>query len=194
VRQIETQPCGKARRGSILALFSLILLKFIYLAKGFIAPDIQVFINWFSQATSHHSPITYFQLKIFVKLHLEAVEPSMHSVLLFLDSLLPPCFYCIDHQKHLFTHCLWRPYWLNQSGNIECDIHIPLLWAFQVINAIVLLYIKFNVCHAIVCAIIWTIQVAIPVQRIFSVQNPLMSTITITFDWMIVVSAGLADI
>jgi len=57
--QIETQPCGKAECRHILALFTLKLLKFIYLAKRFIAPAIHLCMNQYSQATAHHAPIIY---------------------------------------------------------------------------------------------------------------------------------------
>jgi len=57
--QIDTRPCGNAVRSNILALFTLILLKFIYLAKKYIVPAIHLFINQYSQATAYHSPIIY---------------------------------------------------------------------------------------------------------------------------------------
>ena len=58
--QMETRRCGKAERSIILALLALKLQNFIYLAKRFIAPAIHLFINRYSQATAHHSPIIYF--------------------------------------------------------------------------------------------------------------------------------------
>jgi len=57
--QIETWPCGKANRSNIVALFVLTWLKFMYLTKSSIAPAIHLFINWYSQASTHHSPIIY---------------------------------------------------------------------------------------------------------------------------------------
>jgi len=57
--QIVTRPYGKAERSNILALFTLKLLKFIYLAKRFIMPAIHLFMNPYSQATAHHSPRIY---------------------------------------------------------------------------------------------------------------------------------------
>ena len=74
--QIETWPCGKAEPRNILALFALILLKFIYLAKTIIAPAIHLFINWYSQATAHHWPIIYLSMKLTVMLHKEAGDTS----------------------------------------------------------------------------------------------------------------------
>jgi len=57
--QIETQPCGKAEYTNILARFTLTRLEFIHLADRFIAPAVHLFVNWYSQATAHHSPIQY---------------------------------------------------------------------------------------------------------------------------------------
>jgi len=57
--QNETRPCGKADRSNILALFALTRLKYIYLAKRFIVPAIDWFLNWCSQATAPHLPIIY---------------------------------------------------------------------------------------------------------------------------------------
>ena len=66
--QIEAWACGKAKHFDILALFALILVKFIYPAKRFIAPAIHLFINWYSPATAHHLPIRYSELKLSVNL------------------------------------------------------------------------------------------------------------------------------
>jgi len=57
--QIETWPWGNAVCSNILALFTLIQSKFIYLAKRYIAPTKYPFINRYVQATAHHSPIIY---------------------------------------------------------------------------------------------------------------------------------------
>jgi len=43
--QIETRPCGKTKPSHILALFTPILAKFIYLSKRIIAPAMHLFIN-----------------------------------------------------------------------------------------------------------------------------------------------------
>ena len=59
VWEIKTLPFGKAERSNILALFTLTWLKFIYLAKRFIVPTIDICINRCSQATTYHSPIIY---------------------------------------------------------------------------------------------------------------------------------------
>jgi len=160
--QIKTLPYGKPERSNILARFAPTWLEFIYLAKRFIAPAIHLFINQYSQATAHRSPIIYLQLKLSVKLHKEAGETLTHSVQPFLRSLVPPRFYCIDHHKHLFSLALEHPGWPNQSGIIWGGIHIPLLWAFRILNAIALLHIRLNVCHSIFVGVIWIVQVAIP--------------------------------
>jgi len=55
----ETWPCSKAERRDILALFTLTQLNMMNLAKRFIAAATQLFINQYSQATSHHSPTIY---------------------------------------------------------------------------------------------------------------------------------------
>jgi hypothetical protein len=44
------------------------------LAKTFIAPAIYLFINQYSQATAHYSPIIYLYRKLSVKIHIEAGE------------------------------------------------------------------------------------------------------------------------
>jgi len=61
----------------------------MYLAKWFIAPAIHLFINRYSQGTSHHSPWIYFELKLLLKLHEEASEPSMHCVLFLFTPWFP---------------------------------------------------------------------------------------------------------
>ena len=55
-----------------------------------------------------------------------------HSVLLFLDPLTPPRFQCTYRHQHLFSLVLWPPCWPNQSGNIRCSTHIPLLLGFWI--------------------------------------------------------------
>jgi len=155
--QIETWPCGKAKCSNILALFALTRLKFMCLAKRFIPPAVYLFINRYSHAIAHHSPMIYLQLKLLGKIHKEAGETLTHSVILFLHSLIPPRFKSVDHHQHLFSLSLWLPCSPNQLGNIWRGAHIPLLRAFRILNAIVLLQIRFNVCCATVFAVIWII-------------------------------------
>jgi len=59
-------------------------------------------------------------------LYKEAGEMLMHSVLLVLDSLLPPCLQCIDCHQQRFNLSHWLLCWPNQSRNILCGTHIPL--------------------------------------------------------------------
>ena len=190
---IETRPCGKAERHNNLALFTLTRLKMRYHAKRFIVPAIHLFMNRYSQATSYHSHIIYLWLKLSVKLH-KAGEPLTHPVLLFLPSFISPRFYSIDRHQHLFGLSLWLPCWPNQSGNIRRRAHILLLWAFQILDAIIVLYIRFIVRCAILFAANWIIQVAIPVSPIISVWKAFRCAILIAFDWMTVDSPDSADI
>jgi len=89
---------------------------------------------------------------------------------------------------------LWLQWNPNQSGNIWGGTHIPLLWTFRILDAIDLLYIRFNVCRAIVFTVIWIILVPILVKPIFSVRNAFRCTILITVTWMMVDSSDSADI
>jgi len=57
---IEAWPCAKARRSNFLALFALTRLKFMYLAKTFIAPSMHLFNNQYWQATAHSLPMIYY--------------------------------------------------------------------------------------------------------------------------------------
>jgi len=189
-----SRPCGKAKRSNILALFTLTGLKMMYLAKRFIAPAIHLFINRYSQATTHHLPMIYLSQKLSVKLHKEAGELLMHSILLCLQSFISPRFYCIDHHQHLFSLSLQLWCWPNQSRNSSRGTCILLVWVFRIVDAIVLLVIRFIVCCTIVFAVIWIIQVAIPVKLIFSVRNPFWCANLITFYRMTVDSPDSADI
>ena len=135
---IETWPCGKAERRNYVALFTFTRLKMMYHAKIFILPAIHLFMNWYSQATSYHSPIIYLQLKLSDMLH-KAGGQLTHSVLLFLPAFISPRFNCIDCHSHLFSLSLWLPCRPNQSGHIWRGAHILLLWAFRILEAIVAL-------------------------------------------------------
>jgi len=160
---IETRPCGKAEWHNNLAQFTLTQLKMIYHAKRVIAPAIHLFMNQYSQATSYHSLILYLLLKLLLKLHKEAGEPLTHCGLLFLQSFVSPRFYCIDRYQHLFSLALRLSCWPNQSVNIWRGSNILLLSAFRILDAIVVLYIWFIVSCRMIFAVIWIIQVAIPV-------------------------------
>jgi len=190
---IETRPCGKAEQRNYVALFTLTRLKMMHRAKRFIAPAIHLFMNRYSQATSYHSPIIYLELKLSVKLH-KAGEPWTHYVLLFLPSFISPRFYCIDRNQHLFSLSLWLPCRPNQSGHIWRSAYILLLWAFRILDANVLLYIVFIVRCAIIFAVIWSIQTAIPVKPIFGVRNRFRWAILVAFLCMTVDSPDLVNI
>jgi len=114
--QIKTLLCSKAMHSNILSLFTFTRPRFIYLAKRFIVSAIHLFINRYSQATTHHSPIIYLQLKLSVKIHKDAGETIMHAVLLFLHSLIPDCFDYADHHQQIFSLSLWLPCRPNQCG------------------------------------------------------------------------------
>ena len=81
----------------------------------------------------------------------------------FLHSFISSRFYCIDRHTQGISLPLWLPCWLNQSGIIWCGTYILLLWAFQILNASVVLHIRFIVCRTIILAVIWIRQLAIPV-------------------------------
>jgi hypothetical protein len=57
---IGTWPCGKAKCHNMIALFTLTSLNMMCHSKQFIVPAIHLFMTRYSQATSHHLPITYF--------------------------------------------------------------------------------------------------------------------------------------
>jgi hypothetical protein len=125
--QIMTRPCGKAKCGNIVALFPLIRLKMIYLARGFIVPAIHLFINSYSYATAAHLPIIYIQLKLSVKLLNDAGEPLRHPIILFFHSFILLRFYGIDHHQEFSSLSLSLPCSPNQSGDIRRRTHILLL-------------------------------------------------------------------
>jgi len=164
----------------------------MYHAKRFIAPAIYVFMNRYSQDT-YHSPIIYLWLILLVKVH-KAGEPLTHSVLLFLPSFTSPHFNCVDRHSHLVRLSLWLPCGPIQSRHSWRSAHILLLWAFGILNVIVVLYIGVIVRSAILVAVIWIIQVAIPVQPIIGDQNAFRCTILVAFDCMTVDSPYTADI
>jgi len=159
---IETGPCGKREQHNNLVLFTLTRLKMIYNANKFIAPAIHLFMNRYSEVTFYHLPIKYLKLKLSVKLH-KAGEPLTHSVLGFFPFCISPHFSCIDRHQHLFSLSLWLACRRNQSGHIWRGTHILLRWVFQILDAIVVLYIGFIIHCATLFAVIWNIQVAIPV-------------------------------
>jgi len=69
-----------------------------------------------------------------------------------------------------------------------------LLWAFRILDAIVVLYIGFSIRCTILFTVIWIIQVAIPDEPIIGIRNAFRCGIIVTFDWMKVDSPDPADI
>lgn len=138
-------------------------------------------------------PLMYLKLKLLVKLHREPGETLTHSVQLWLYLLRLSGFDCVDCQHHHFMLCLCIPCWLNQFGNNWLRTHIPRLLAFRNLDAIVLLYVRFNVSHAIVFGVIWIIRVPITLELSFGVRNTFWCAILISFDWMMIASSDSAD-
>jgi len=65
---------------------------------------ILLFINQYSHVTAQYSPIIFLYIKFSVKQHKEPGENILtHSVLLFLVSLIPPHFPCIDCDQPCFS-------------------------------------------------------------------------------------------
>jgi len=69
-----------------------------------------------------------------------------------------------------------------------------MLWAFQILDAIVVLCIGFIVRCTILFTVIWIIQVAIPVKPIIGIRNAIRCAIIVALDWMTVDSPDSADI
>ena len=78
-------------------------------------------------------------------------------------------------------------------GTFGTALISQLLWAFCILDAIPLLLISLNICHAIVFAVIWIIQVAIPVKQIIVVKNAFKCAIFVAFHRINVESSDSAD-
>ena len=74
----------------------------------------------------------------------------------FIHSLIAPRFSCIDGHQHLSSLPLWLPCRPNQYGKLWRGAHSPLFWAFQILDARIVLYIRFNVRRTIVFTVIWS--------------------------------------
>jgi hypothetical protein len=68
------------------------------------------------------------------------------------------------------------------------------VWAFRILDDIVVLYIGIIGCCAILFPVIWLIPVAIPVKPINGVRNDFRCAILLAFDWMTVDSPDLMEI
>jgi len=166
---------------------ALTVLKFIYLTEWFILHAILLFLRQYLYATSHCSRIIFLEVTFSGKQHLEPGEIIFtHSALFLLVSLLSPWFHCIDCDQHLFSLFLRPLCWPNQSGIIWWGTHISLLSAFQILNNIVQLYIKFIICLAIMFALTCIIQVTPLVKPIFSVGSAFKCAILISICLMMV--------
>jgi len=143
----------------------------MYLAKILIAPAINLSINRYSHTPAHLLSIIYLQLKLSVEMMQEAGETLTHSVLLFLHSLIPTCFHCIDCHQQLFSVSVRFPCRSNQSGNIWRNTHIPLQYTFQIVDEVAIPNVRFTVCCPIVFGVICIVQVPIPVKPIIHCRN-----------------------
>ena len=134
-------------------------------------------------------------MKFSINQHIEpGVNPVTHPVVLFLVSLIPPSVQCSDHHQPLLSLCHWPPCWPNQSRHTWCGTHNLMHRAFQSLDAIVPLYIRFIICLPVVFARVCIIQVTIPVKPIFVVRNAFRCTILITLGWVTVYASDSAEI
>lgn len=135
--------------------------------------------------TEHYSPITFLQVKFSVKQHQACGENVLtHSVLLFHVSVTPSCFHCSDSHKALASVFHLSGCSPNRSGDILYGTKNPMLGASWIVHSIAYLYFKFNHCLPVVFALIWIIQVTIPVKPILNVGNLFKSLFFITICWM----------
>jgi len=192
---IETQLFGKAEPRDIPEWASLMLTKLIYRTEYYISPPILWVMNKCPHVTAHCSPIMFLYVKFLVKLHIEPGENILtQSVQLFLISLIPPCFNCIDSHQPRFSLSHWPLCWPNQSRNIWCGTHNPMLWAFRSLDVFASLFNGFIVCLIVVFTLFWIIQLTIPVQPIVGIGNTFRCAILVTFSCLIVDSSESANI
>jgi len=185
--QIKTRPFGKAEPSIILALVALIELQCIYCDKWFILPMVLLFIKQYWQVTPHKSPWKFLSMKCSVKQHNDPCDNNLtHFVLLFLVSLIPARFHCIEHHQQHIRHFLLPPCRPNQFRNIRWGNFILLPGAPRLLHATVQHYTGFINSLPVIFTLICIIQVAIPDMPIFSVQKAFRCTIPITVGWMTV--------
>jgi len=164
LRQIATWPRGKAEHSNNLVLVTLSLLKFDHLAKWLISLVLHLFTGQYRNATSYNSPIIFLSINFSGNEHKEPGKNLLtYFVLHYLVVLIAPHFHRIEHSQPPFSHLLWPLGSPNQSGNIWSGTHISLLWAFRVLNTIMLLYVRLIVCLTVVFVDIWIINVTISV-------------------------------
>ena len=101
---IGNKPIRKAEPRNILVWASLIQPKLIQLFKYCNSPAIVFFTNKYPHASAHYYSVIYPKLKFSVNQHIEPDENILtQSVLVFLVSLIPPCFRCTDRHWPLFS-------------------------------------------------------------------------------------------
>jgi len=113
--------------------------------------------------------------------------------------LLIPLFLCISIELTIintFSDCFIdrRTVWINPvtfSAAFTCSFW---LWGFCFFDSVFYPYFRFIVCLLVVLAVIWIIQVTIPLKPIFGVRKASRCTILTTFDRMAVDSFDSADI
>lgn len=183
----------KPERSNILSLFSLTGLQCMYLAKSFIAQATHLFINLDWKASDQHLPITLHCIKQLVGIHKEAGETIIHSVVDFLYTIVPAYFDYIERHQLLINLALGLPCTLHQLRNFWHTTHIQLLWAFPSFKAIVLLHIRITVLWTIILTIVLDYISSHPVKFIIIAQNADSCCVLVTFNWMRVDFADLAD-
>ena len=154
-----------------------------------------LFINHYSHATGQYSSIIHLKIKCSVKLHDELGKNTLtHSVRLVLDPLIPPRFDYMDRHQRFFDLLPWSLCRPKPSRKIWCGTRIPLHRGFWIPTAVVQLHIGVILCLPVVFAVIWIIQVPIPVKPIFGVWNAFRRAILIIFGRMAVDFFDLAVI
>ena len=125
---IQARLFCKAKASLLLAWVALIQTTLIHLAEWCISPATLLFINQYSHATAHYSPIMVLYVTSLTKQHIEPGENILtYSDLLFRVSLIPPCFDCIDGDQLLCSLLAWPPCLPNWSRNICCRTHVPVV-------------------------------------------------------------------
>jgi hypothetical protein len=109
-------------------------------------------------------------------------------------SLIPPCFCCTDSYQLFFSLFHWLLCWPNRSWNIRCHTHKMVDWAFRSRAAIAMIYVRFIICVTVIFALIWIIQIAVPVKSISSAENAFGCAILITVRSMTVNSSDSVDV
>ena len=150
--------------------------------------------------TQRHDFIAFWNNFILVRIFL-------YSVLLLQKRWGAPESTLTAPEKHIVLHSACSgasgSFWKDWCGcsNLRSlrvmtsePFYISPMWAFRILDSIVLLYIGFNVRTAFVFAVFWIISVPIPVKPIVGMRNAFGCTTLISFKWMTVDFSDLADI